>query len=145
MKVSYCYFLDFPLKQLIKDSRNLCNYLYRRHPPTEHNELRQKKSNIESRVYSQYANEDITDLSDEQTSNLKNKLKCAVDMELKTQIYNWKPVNYDVHMSLQYLLGRSAAEYAVLSKIFYEIATRDPAFKPRSLFDFGSGVGTVTW
>lgn len=65
--------------------------------------------------------------------------------KLRKQIYNWKPINYNVHTSLQYLLGRSAPEYAVLVKIFNEILVRDPDFTPRSLFDFGSGVGTVTW
>lgn len=63
----------------------------------------------------------------------------------REKIYNWKPIKYEVYNSLVYLLGRAPAEYAVLLKIFGEIAYRDKEFVPRSLFDFGSGVGTVTW
>lgn len=44
-----------------------------------------------------------------------------------------------------YLLARAPAEYAVLTKIFSEIVNLDKDFAPRSLFDYGSGVGTVTW
>lgn len=43
------------------------------------------------------------------------------------------------------MYGRAAKEYAVVLKIFSEIAKRDPEFKPRSFFDFGSGIGTGTW
>lgn len=52
---------------------------------------------------------------------------------------------YDDYKSLQYLIGRSAQEYAVISRIFREIQARDPGFKPSSYFDFGSGVGTGLW
>lgn len=60
-------------------------------------------------------------------------------------MYAWQPQNYDFYTSLTYLFGRSAQEYAVLLKIFREIDKRHPDFKPRSFFDFGSGVGTGTW
>lgn len=54
-------------------------------------------------------------------------------------------MKYDERTALAYLLSRAPADYAVLMKIFGEIVQRDPEFTPRSLFDFGSGVGTVTW
>lgn len=60
--------------------------------------------------------------------------------------YAWRPLDYDAYCSLQYLLGRSPAEYAILVRIFSELARRRSAdFTPRSFFDFGSGVGTGTW
>lgn len=42
-------------------------------------------------------------------------------------------------------MGRAPPEYAVITKIFKEISQRDQNFKPRSYFDFGSGVGTGLW
>lgn len=42
-------------------------------------------------------------------------------------------------------MGRSALEYAVVQRVFNEIAQRHPDFKPSSFFDFGAGVGTGTW
>lgn len=60
--------------------------------------------------------------------------------------YAWRPLDYDAYRSLQYLLGRTPAEYAILVRIFGELARRRSAdFTPRSFFDFGSGVGTGTW
>lgn len=64
---------------------------------------------------------------------------------LKHKVYHWTPIDYDLQTCLLYLVGRFAPEYSVLTKIFAEINQRDPEFKPRSLLDFGSGVGTVTW
>lgn len=46
---------------------------------------------------------------------------------------------------MTYAMGRAALEYAVVQRIFNEIAHRHPDFKPRSFFDFGAGVGTGTW
>lgn len=60
-------------------------------------------------------------------------------------VYNWKPINYDKYQAYCYLIGRSVQEYAVVLKIFQEIAERNVNFKPRSLFDFGSGIGTGLW
>lgn len=64
---------------------------------------------------------------------------------LKSQVYQWEPIVYDSYKSMQYLLGRSAQEYSTISRIFTEIQHRDPTFKPKSYFDFGSGVGTGLW
>jgi len=63
----------------------------------------------------------------------------------KQRIYSWQAINYDEYKSLLYLFGRSDEEYAVITRIFEEIKKRDPKFKPRSYFDFGSGVGTGVW
>uniref|UniRef100_A0A182PCJ8 Methyltransferase domain-containing protein n=1 Tax=Anopheles epiroticus TaxID=199890 RepID=A0A182PCJ8_9DIPT len=52
---------------------------------------------------------------------------------------------HDEYSCLTQLVGRSDAEYAVLKRIFTEIAQRDPELKPRSFLDFGAGVGTGTW
>ncbi|EFN75915.1 Protein RSM22-like protein, mitochondrial [Harpegnathos saltator] len=43
------------------------------------------------------------------------------------------------------MVGRTVQNYAVLSKILNEINVRDENFKPQTLFDFGSGLGTVMW
>lgn len=43
------------------------------------------------------------------------------------------------------MFGRAAKEYAAVKQVFNEIVKRDPDFKPRSFFDFGSGIGTGVW
>lgn len=68
-----------------------------------------------------------------------------VEKLIAQRMYNWKPINYsNKHVCHQYLLSRIAPEYNVLKTIFTELKQRDPDFVPQSLFDFGSGVGTVT-
>lgn len=64
---------------------------------------------------------------------------------LKTLLYNWAPIHYDTYTSLAYLVNRSMPEYSVLYKIFNEIVNNDKNFMPKTLFDFGSGTGTVMW
>lgn len=60
-------------------------------------------------------------------------------------MYRWGNISYDKATSLQYLMIRAAPEYAILLRILDEIRVRHPDYKPRSFFDFGSGVGTGTW
>lgn len=83
--------------------------------------------------------------AEEQVIYINKVVEAQAKKRAKQQIYAWKPISYDEFKSLQYLLGRAAAEYAVLIRIFDEIKKRDAQFKPRSFIDFGSGVGTGTW
>lgn len=64
---------------------------------------------------------------------------------LKQHVYNWQPIKFDKLTSLTYLVCRAAQNYAVLYKILNEIKVRDKDFMPSTLFDFGSGIGTVMW
>lgn len=83
--------------------------------------------------------------AEEQVTYINKVIEAQARKRAKQQIYAWKPISYDEFKSLQYLLGRSAAEYATLVRVFDEIKRRDEQFKPRSFIDFGSGVGTGTW
>lgn len=75
----------------------------------------------------------------------KNQIQNKVHWAFKQQTYSWKNTLYDNYKSLQYLVGRAPPEYAAITQIFKEITQRDETFKPRSYFDFGSGVGTGLW
>lgn len=109
----------------------------------EKEEIKCKTEKIQARVLSKL--KDVIIKNEEDEKRFQQMVRDKVNNILKENIYNWQPINYDVHNSLLYLIGRSASEYAVLVKIFGEIASRDPTFKPKSFFDFGSGVGTATW
>lgn len=84
-------------------------------------------------------------LSAEQLAKLEAAKESKIRNRLKKKIYHWEPMNYDKPLSLQYLLSRSAGEYAALVQIFSEIERRDKDFIPYSLCDFGSGIGTTIW
>lgn len=109
----------------------------------ETEEIKNTVEKIQKRVLKKA--KDVVIQSEEDEIRYRQMIKDRINNILREKIYNWKPIKYDIVKSLVYLLGRSAQEYAVLVKIFGEIASRDPEFVPRSLFDFGSGVGTATW
>lgn len=94
---------------------------------------------IEDKVFSNPANEG------KDTEILNQSVSDKVLAAVRKKVYHWTPIDYDAYTCLLYLVGRFTPEYAVLTKIFGEIAQRDPQFKPKNVLDFGSGVGTVTW
>lgn len=89
-------------------------------------------------------NVDQEALSEEQLEHFTNVVQFNTYNILKQRIYNWQPIIFTHYTGLQYLFARAAAEYAVISQIFNEIKVREN-FMPSTLFDFGSGVGTVVW
>ena len=75
-----------------------------------------------------------------------DKIDADVTKEIKKRSQRWKNVEYDKEAAWAYLLGGKAAyDYACLKLILNEIKFRDKQFKPKTLLDFGSGVGTVSW
>jgi ribosomal protein RSM22 (predicted rRNA methylase) len=134
---------DYPAKSLIEDGQKLITHLKGKRPPVEKLERKKIEQDVYNKVLSRH---NIPKLETEENRlKFQQLIDNKVSIILKKDVYNWKPVNYDTYNALVYLMSRSAAEYAVLAKIFLEISERDPQFKPRSLFDFGSGVGTATW
>lgn len=131
------------MKSLINDSVSLVRHLESRVPPMEQDQIKETQQQLLNYIMSREKPREF------QSENEENQFKQRIGNKLndlaKKKIYNWKPMNYNAYNSLVYLMGRFAPEYAVLVKIFSEIKQRDPDFKPKSLFDFGSGVGTGTW
>lgn len=84
-------------------------------------------------------------MTEEEISRYKQKRENKIKKILKQRIFSWKPMEYNEYEALCYAVGRGAKEYAALSKIFKEITLRDCNYKPRSYFDFGSGIGTGMW
>lgn len=84
-------------------------------------------------------------MSDEEINFHKRKLSELTNRLVYQRSYHWHAIEFTRYVGLQYLFYRSPAEYAALYKIFTEISIRLPDFNPVSLFDFGSGVCTVTW
>ncbi|EAT44846.1 AAEL003822-PA [Aedes aegypti] len=137
---------DHPIKALLSEGNKLDNFLRSRKVPLENDELRRKINDLRHSVGDEFkAKMDVTTMSEEQVTYINKVIEAQAKKRAKQQIYAWKPINYDEFKSLQYLLGRSAAEYATLIRVFDEIKQRDAQFKPRSFIDFGSGVGTGTW
>ncbi|XP_066586018.1 ribosome assembly protein METTL17, mitochondrial [Prorops nasuta] len=121
-------------KKVIEDAKTLSNILNYRKPPPDNEEIEQKVTKVEKILKTKYG---LTEVDIE--NHKKGKLL------LKQNLYNWKPLNYDDHLSLVYLIARATENYTVTYKVFQEINAINPNFKPKSIFDFGSGIGTVSW
>lgn len=54
-----------------------------------------------------------------------------------------EPLNHEECAS--YMAGRLPANLSALRYVFSEIRREEPDFEPKTLFDYGSGVGTTIW
>lgn len=140
---------DSPIKALVDDGEAFDRFLICRKAPTEEANLRMKMQEIEELVLSDPTKFKLpkfpTDGDEFAEKLFVSRKNQKVKEILKQRVYGWQPINYDEHKSLQYLISRSAVEYAIIMRIFREIQRRDPSFTPNSYFDFGSGVGTGVW
>ncbi|KAG8239594.1 hypothetical protein J437_LFUL019194 [Ladona fulva] len=137
-------FKDQPISVLSKNAELLRNYLHSRKPPLESGQLRQLIGET-GKLVEQEDGIDLTTLTDEEKAHLSKIRKSKVKKIVNQKVYNWSSIRYDDQSSRTYLLARSAAEFAVLFKVFSEIKLMYPNFSPKTLFDFGSGIGTVSW
>ncbi|XP_017881519.1 methyltransferase-like protein 17, mitochondrial isoform X2 [Ceratina calcarata] len=122
--------------KLNEDSKKLEAHILNRRLPLEKEDIKYKLDLVASK-YEQATGES---LSDTELDDDPKAMKI-----FKSVVYNWEPINYDKYTSLTYVIRRSVPEYTVLYKIFSEIANSDKSFIPTTLFDFGSGTGTVMW
>lgn len=119
-------------------AQKLLNHLNNRHLPIQEAKLHDKLLKVEERLnVNSNKKIHIEDVDFSKNRKAKNILKQS--------IYNWQPINFDKLTCLTYMVGRAAQNYTVLSKILNEIRVRDNDFTPQTLFDFGSGLGTVIW
>nr|XP_021198259.2 methyltransferase-like protein 17, mitochondrial [Helicoverpa armigera] len=136
---------DAGAKAYYQESIKLSNYIRSRHLPPEEGEIDAKAKKFHDSISKKvYANID-EDLTPDERKGYENKINSSVFNVLKKNVYRWGNIDYDKPTSLQYLMSRAAPEYAVLVRILDEIKKFDPDYRPRSFFDFGSGVGTGTW
>ncbi|KAM9330784.1 ribosome assembly protein METTL17, mitochondrial [Gastrophryne carolinensis] len=127
-----------PVQHLEEHAASLNNYLWSRKRPAEDADLRAKAIELEAELRTQ-KNSDVA--VTEQEGKIKNQVLIA----LRKHTYHWQPLSYTSHIGLVYLAARFAGGFAAVTRALKEISHRVPDFKPQTLLDFGSGVGTVTW
>ncbi|KAL1517170.1 hypothetical protein ABEB36_000969 [Hypothenemus hampei] len=134
---------DYPVRALIENGRKLSNHLQGKLSPMEKDKLQETINNLHHQMWKNHEN--VVLQTEESERRFEQMINDKTKNAVREKIYNWQPVVYNAFTALTYLFARAAPDYAVLMKIFSEISSKDKNFKPRSLFDFGSGVGTVTW
>lgn len=136
---------DYPVKSLLKDCKQLDQYIGSRHPPIEQEELNLKMTSIIKEVDRRMPPEKLSLLGEESGVHWRRKREKLIKRLVSQRNYAWKPIEYGSYESLVYAIGRGAKEYSVLTSILNELRVRDQSFQPRSYFDFGAGVGTGMW
>ena len=121
--------------------------------PLEKGEIEARKQKVEDRLKEEFSVEAI-DRDENPDPKIMKRLKHLesstgyVDNEMHQVIARWyflfssckwAPIEFDETASLTYLVTNSAREFASLVNIFNIIKDQDENYKPRSLFDFGSG------
>ncbi|XP_052745974.1 methyltransferase-like protein 17, mitochondrial [Bicyclus anynana] len=136
---------DSGAKAYHQESVKLNNYIHSRLLPPEDEEIRNKASKIHQAVSKKVFSKIGQEPTQEELQTCNRKIDTTVYNVLKKNVYRWGNISYDKATSLQYLMARAPSEYAILVRILDEIRRRLPDYKPRSFFDFGSGIGTGTW
>lgn len=136
---------DSGARALYQDSIKLNNYLRSRLLPPEEGEIDTKAAKIHNSISKKVFSGINKELTPEEVEGYNRKVQTSVFNVLKKNVYRWANISYDKPTCLQYLMARAAPEYAVLVRVLDEIRKIFPDYKPRSFFDFGSGVGTGTW
>jgi len=140
-----CFLSDFDLDEIKPIGIKLDKFLYSRKPQF-HQEVNMKRRNdkpdhIDADIKCNY--KEILKLQNNlQLQKVVTNQPDSVDLQT---INHWKAVEYDENVSAAYLLMRAATNYSSSYRVLNEIFMRDPSFRPTSLLDFGSGIGTNVW
>ncbi|XP_014310186.1 methyltransferase-like protein 17, mitochondrial isoform X2 [Myotis lucifugus] len=126
--------LDSAVPNVEKQVQALTNYLWSRHLPVEPGELQRRAEHLEKKF-----------LENSDSSQTEEKLRGAVLHALRKTTYHWQELSYNEGLSLVYMAARLDGGFAAVSRAFHEIQTQLPEFQPKTLMDFGSGTGSVTW
>ncbi|XP_005284273.2 methyltransferase-like protein 17, mitochondrial isoform X1 [Chrysemys picta bellii] len=122
----------------------LTNYLWSRKRPLEASELQRRGQQLEQQLREK-VQPHTADASSPLTDAEKEKLQRRVLNRLRKTTYHWEALRYTDELSLVYMAARLDGGFAAVSRAFHEIQKRVPAFAPRTLLDFGSGTGSVSW
>lgn len=76
-------------------------------------------------------------------SDRQKEVQAATANYQRRQFFIREP--YNAYECAAYMAARLPANYAALSTVLQELQAEEPDFSPRSLFDFGSGLGTAVW
>ncbi|XP_047356104.1 methyltransferase-like protein 17, mitochondrial [Vespa velutina] len=129
-----------PTSYLWEGGQKLMKHLLGRFIPDIQRNLQNKKTRSQATMYSSNLNERNEDIIE---YNMKNN---STLVEEKQQLHNSAiTINYNRRTGLLYIVGRSQYEYCAVYKVLNQIKSKNVNFKPQTLFDFGSGIGTVMW
>ncbi|XP_067870553.1 ribosome assembly protein METTL17, mitochondrial isoform X2 [Heterodontus francisci] len=136
-----------PISRMEDCARELSNFLWSRKRAVEDRELQARAQRLWERFQgsAESSRTEPGSRTPADEPREEERLRNHVLAELRRTTYRWKPVSYDTQLSKVYVAARLDGGYAAVTRALHEIKKRVPDFQPRTLLDFGSGTGTVTW
>lgn len=125
----------------------LAEKLALRHPPWTKEQIEMKRRELAGRIMQEPKFKDNTeDTSEEAALKLQRRRDASLSKRMKEAVHKWNPIDYDTpEKCFEYVFGRLSQDFAIVRRVLREIQARDPEFRPNSLLDFGSGVGSCFW
>ncbi|KFD53044.1 hypothetical protein D918_05049 [Trichuris suis] len=142
------------LKPLKLGATRLADVLSMRKPPMSAKEMYLKALEVKSSIVDRFKRKaELRGLkwppegeTDEEQEQRDRMLQRMVTNKLKSIVYNWRPIVFNTEAKcLMYLIARLSPNYAVTLRVLREIKQRVPDFVPTTVFDYGSGLGTLHW
>ncbi|CAI5791108.1 17, mitochondrial [Podarcis lilfordi] len=139
VEVAHFLVTESSMRNLEQQTKALTNYLWSRKRPLEAADLRRKAHELEQKFREK---KNATGPLDEEA---EAKLQKKVLDALRKSTYHWEELKYTEELSFIYMAARMDGVFAAVTRAFHEIQKRVSDFEPRTLLDFGSGTGAVTW
>ena len=121
----------------------MINQIYHSQLPPEEKEVHLFSKQIEAKFIAREKSniEEYKELSKDDKLKLLVKRNKKIEQVVKNKILSWKEYKWTEHKAVLYLAARLSANFMSTKFVFNEIKHIDPDFKPKTLFDFGSGIG----
>lgn len=134
-----------------QDARRLISVMYNLKLPDDRHTLAIKKADIKTKLELRDKIKDRPDHDPdefklkEEIDSAQSELQKLITGTLEERKRDWHYYEYDEYASDLYMAVRLAPNYAAVKAVMNEIRALDPGYKPNSILDFGSGMGTTTW
>ena len=126
-----------------EDAFKMNRRMYHLDLPEETEDLIQRKRDITEKVIANEPPVELSTLNDDEIQFIKRKREKKINSLLNVTRPSWKEITYNEYDSHVYLGSRLGANYSTIKYVMNEIRLANPLFKPKTLFDFGSGHGTT--
>lgn len=134
-----------------REARKLLSIIYNLKLPHDESTIKSMRADIKTELeirdkIDNLARYDPTEFHlSEQTDQAQRKLHEIIEGKLEERRRDWHYYEYDDYASVLYLATRLAPNYSCLKKVMNEIKAYDPEYEPKSVMDYGSGMGTTIW
>lgn len=123
----------------------MINRVHHSQLPPEEKEIHVFTKEIESKFIAKEKSnlKDFRELGEDEQLKIYIERNKKIEQVVKKKVLSWKEYKWTEYQAILYLAARLAPNYLATRFVFNEIKHIDPSFRPKTLFDFGSGLGTT--